>query len=491
MHRQLFLDDLNVQRANGVKRQAQPAKRYAGNPVMTPLHPWERTRTQLYGRAVIYNPLRCRYQMFYIAMPSPHWYERIRVGDRELPAHATLPCLAESEDGTHWERPVLGQCSFNDVADTNLLKFTRGMSFEGGAIYDPFDPDPQRRFKMFFWDQKAQLLPEGKLEYEGWGWSGIVRVRDEAGRILAEEPYNDWGMEVAFSPDGVRWTRHPGPVLRCYSDTGNSVVYDAQLKRYVGFGRFNLTKLAAGGEFIMGRGVARVESDDFVHWSEPEMVLTADADDPVEFQINSMPIDIYEGVYIGLIEDFGIKSMPDYVPAMQLATSRDGRHWTRVADRAAMIEPAKAGDWDANSPTGGSVRPSTGLFVAGDEVRFYYCASTPGKPLCIGMASWRRDGFVRMHARDTGEILTRPFTVDGANLHLNVDARDGEVTVQVCDVQGRNNEAWGCSEESQPIHCDSTDTVVRWAKDNLSELRGQVVTLRIRLKHASLYAYWM
>jgi len=487
MHRQLFLDDWNIQRMTGLERRAHPARRYSGNPIITRQFPWEQTRVQLYGRCILYNPQRERYGMYYIAQASADRYDRIRINDRVLPGHATLPCFAESADGIHWERPLLGQCTFNDIADTNIIDVTRGQSFEGGVLYDPDDPDPARRFKMFFWDQQAQLLPKGKLEYESWGYTCIARVKDEAGNIIAEEPYNDWGMEVAFSPDGIRWERQSGPVFRCYSDTGNSALYDPALKRYVAFGRFNLTKLHNGGEFMIGRGVARVESEDFLHWSEPELILCADGGDPDGFQINSMPVDLYEGMYLGLVEDFDIKSNPEYRPALQLAASRDGRRWTRVANRASMVEPPAEGAWDHQSPTGGSIRPAGGVFIHGDQVRLYYCASSPNHPLSIGMAYWRRDGFVSLRAEEEGELLTAPFVVHGPELHLNVQ---GEATIQICDRQGKIVDDWSCSQSSLPIAGDHTDAVVRWEKSNLRALIGQAVTLRVKMKRADLYSYW-
>jgi len=486
MHRQLFLDDWNIQRLTGLERRAHPAKRYAGNPVMTRQFPWEGARIQTYGKCILYNPERRRYGMYYIAQAGDDWAERITVNGRPLPAHATMPAYAESEDGIHWERPLLGQRSFNDIEDTNLLDFTRGMSFEGGPFYDPADPDPARRFKMFYWDQRAQLLPRGKLEYENWGYHCTVRVRNDAGKVIAEEPYTDWGIDVAFSPDGIHWTRHPETVHRCYSDTGNSALYDPVLKRYVGFGRFNLTKLANGGLSNIGRGISRVESEDFLHWSEPELVLAADADDEYPLQINSMPVDLYQGWYLGLME-VDVRPLPNSRRPLQLAASRDGRQWIRAAGRRPMLEPPAPGAWDENSLTG-DVCPAGGLFIHGDQVRFYYSAAVAKTwEMNVGMAYWRRDGFVSLHAEEEGELLTAPFVVDGPELHLNVQ---GEVTVQICDRQGLTIADWACSHPSSPITGDHTDVVVRWPKSNLPALLGQAVTLRVKMKQADLYSYW-
>ena len=40
--------------------------------------------------------------------------------------HREVTCYAESRDGIHWTRPMLGQCSFNDCPQTNVMDFCRG-----------------------------------------------------------------------------------------------------------------------------------------------------------------------------------------------------------------------------------------------------------------------------------------------------------------------------------------------------------------------------
>src|SRR5262249_27856590 len=219
---------------------------------------------------------------------------------------------------------------FEDVAETNLLDMNVGQSFEPGVMWDGHEPDPERRYKAFIWDQRFDLPLPGKLDYLRAAPSrafprGLLLsklIRDESGKVVYEQPYNDFGMMVAFSPDGIRWKKRPGWVFPCYSDTGQSVVYDPRLRKYVGFGRFNQMKDSPA--FYIGRNVARVESTDFIHWSEPELVLAGDGRDPDSFQINSMPVDLYEGLYVGLME-VDVRPHPNPARPLQMAVSRDGR----------------------------------------------------------------------------------------------------------------------------------------------------------------------
>ena len=509
MNRHLFLDDVHIDRIEGLERRAHPAKRYSGNPLFTRKFPWEAVRLQLYGHCIVYNAERKLYQMFYLAQPASSHYPNIRVGNQVKVGTSTLPAYAESQDGIHWERPLRKDVPYENIAETNLLELNHGVSFEPGILWDPHDPDPARRYKAFVWDQRFSLPKPGTLNYRRAAPSiqfprGLIvsmQILDDSGKVVYEQPYNDRGIMAAFSPDGIQWTKHPDWVIPCYSDTGQSVLYDPDSRKYIAFGRFNQQKESP--EFYIGRNVARVESTDFIHWSEPELVLAGDHQDPDSLQINSMPIDRYEGLYIGIME---IDKRPDPNPALpiQLAVSRDTRRWTRVANRVPFIEDPVAGAWDAgegshydtarksDGAVRGFIRPAAGLFTHGDEVRMYY-SNTSGKDVMggVGLATWRRDGFVSLHGGSSGgELLTRAFLPTGPELHLNIDASQGEASVRVCDFQGRPLKDYKVTQPSQSIRGNHLNTVVRWNESDLNQRVGKATTLRITLKNADLYSYW-
>ncbi len=339
-HRCLFLDDAHIDQAPGLEVVGHPAKRYPGNPLFVKKFPWEKVRIQLYGRAVVYNAERKLYQMYYIALPNSPHYPNLRVGGAKKVGFVTLPAYAESSDGLHWERPLRRDVSFEDVAETNLLDLNFGQSFEASILWDEHEQDPSRRYKAFIWDQIFELPVPGKLDYRRAAPTAEFPrgelldqlIRDDSGKIIYERPYNNFGIMVAFSPDGIHWDKHPGWVIPCYSDTGQSALYDSRIGKYVAFGRFRkphtLAKLYPASEtgqgaaqwrkgltaFDIERNVARIESEDFIHWSEPELVLAGDSEDPESFQINSMPIDFYEGLYVGIME-VDVRPLPNSSPA--------------------------------------------------------------------------------------------------------------------------------------------------------------------------------
>jgi hypothetical protein len=524
-HRFLFLDDMHIDRIVGLEMHGHPARRYEGNPLFVKKFPWENARVQLYGHCIIHNSERNLYQMFYMAMPDSKYFPNIRVGGKVKVAAATLPAYAESSDGIHWDRPLRKDVPFNTITETNLLNIHSGQSFEPGILWDLNDPDPDRQYKAFIWDQNFNGPVPGNVDFRLDPPSskfpdGVITmfIRDESGKIIYEAPYNDYGIRVAFSPDGIRWKKHPGWIYPCYSDTGQSVLYDSRCQKYVAYGRFNqvrtLAQLYHKGadspeddksgmprrksispfnlEYI-GRNVARMESSDFIHWSDPELVLSGDSQDPESFQINSMPVDSYEGLYIGIME-VDVRPFPDPLRPMQLAVSRDGLSWSRIANRIPLMEMSAQGAWDSDKGDNphGYIRPAGGLFIHEDQVWMYYGNISGTVPLIgVGMAYWRRDGFVSLHAgNEEGELLTRSFIPAGPELHLNIDASNGEASVRVCDFQGRPLKGWKIDQPSETIHGDNVDTIVRWADSDFGKRTGQATTLLIRMRNADLYSFW-
>jgi hypothetical protein len=523
MARHLFLDNRYIASLEGPAVRAHEGVKHPDNPLLEREYPWEASRLQIGGQSVIYDPARKMFRMYYMGSAGPRW-PWIKLNGRDMPGHSTIHSYAESDDGVHWHRPMISQRSFNDIAETNIFDIFRGQSGERcGVLYDAHEPDPNRRYKMLAWDQKAQPLPDGEM----LNMDGKVIVKDKDGRIIAEDTYNTldnhWGVEYAYSADGTHWTRYAdGPVITCYNDTGTSLIYDEHLRRYVAFGRFNggdtftATDVTfanrTGTAFNIGRNVARVESDDCIHWSEPELVIPADRDDPQSLQIDAMVTAMYEGMYVGIME-CDRRPYPDSHLPIQIAASHDGRQWTRVADRFAFIRIGEDDAWDCRA-----VRPGGGPICFGDKVMAYYSGcGHEGGVRGVGLVTWRRDGFVSIYAdAEGGELLTRPFIPAGPEIHLNIDASDGEAIVRVCDSQGepyegwskryagladntinpqtnvndRPDDGWNVSRPSQPIRGDHLDTVVQWPDSDMIHRVGKPISLRVQMRNADLYSFW-
>ncbi len=96
-----------------------------------------------------------------------------------------------------------------------------------------------------------------------------------------------------------------------------------------------------------------------------------------------------------------------------------------------------------------------------------------------------RDGFVSLDAGDEpGTLLTKPFVMAGTTLHVNVDARAGELNVTVLDGDGQTVAV------AEPVTGDQARAVLRWKSGDLNSVKGKSVSLRLSLRNARLYSFW-
>ena len=459
-HRYLFLDLQHITRIDGLYRRMHQPQRHPNNPILRGENPWE-SIASLYG-TVLYDPENSLFKMWYLT--GPYADGMVRVRQRNALGNITLLAYATSTDGVHWEKPILNQVDFEGSTENNLVDIGR-TNCEGAAIiYDADEADPARRYKGFYWEHGGV---DTFVEYEGrtiWG-------RGEGD-----------GMWMSFSPDGVHWTNcESNPVIPIDSDTTQSLVWDPKIQKYVVFGRFG-----AGG-----RKTARAESPDAIHFSQPERVFECDEFDEEGTQIYGMPINIYEGIYLGMIWVYreGVDGTID----TSLATSRDGINWQRVLDRQTFLTLGEPGSWED-----GMTRISQNFITHNDHIYFYYGGVNgphTGRKFkqverkhksMLGLATLRRDGFVSLDAGETdGQMLTKPLILDGGELHLNADASQGYVVISITDDIGMPLEGY----TSRRIVGDQLDTSVEFDQP-LKELSGKEVRLQFQLRNASLYSYW-
>ena len=460
---QLFVDDLIVDETHALTSTLHQPAKYAGNPIMTPLYPWE-GRLTLYG-TVWRNEETGRFRMWYqgySGMGIP------RMGDetsdspwKGFDAGNLLYTIgyATSDDGVFWERPNLGLIEYKGSRDNNLVMLDAAYA---NIIEDPRDPDPDRLYKSLFFE-----------------------ARDPAGT-----PNMGDGVSVAFSPDGIRWTKYHGnPVITRSSDSHTLLGWDDLHDKYVSFARPSVH------EGNMTRRIGRSTSDDFTNWTVPEDVLVPDDDDPPGLEFYGMPVFKYHDLYIGQLLAYHTPPEEPQIRFMgtidvQLAVSRDGIDWQRAGDRQPFIPNGPPGSIDA-----GEIYMARGPVVVEDELWFYYsaCAVEHGitgrsGPICL--AKLRLDGFVSMDAgHETGTLITKPFLVDGDSLSINAAARGGSVAIAVLDEHGIQHEGFSRA-DCAVFDGDSVEHRVTWrTKTSLDDLRGRPVRLKFYLRNAELYSF--
>jgi hypothetical protein len=477
--RQLFLDDAGVEDIAGLRRVVNRPQRCPDNPVILGENPWELASVSVYGTSM-YDAQRRRFRMWYLCTPGPNRSGRswVEVGGYRRVAGCTLLAYAESTDGVHWIKPTLNELSFEGSRRNNLVDIGIDNPEGVSILCDPHDPDPDRRYKALFWDRR--LVPPNNPHGVD---AAAARVPKSRPGLTQTEAAG--GMWVAFSPDGIRWRTH-GPVLAYGSDTTQTLLYDPATGRYVAFVRAWIR--------TFGRAVARTESPDCLRWTQPALVLSTDTADGPSAQIYGMPTDLYEGVYLGMLWMY--REGADGKIDTQLAASRDGLRWTRVADRQTFLATGPPGSRDD-----GMARVVGRLIARGDTLYLYYSmVNGPHRgpkfpdpvrkfPTAIGLATLRRDGFVSLDAGDAGgSVLTKPFLLPGSRLRANVDARGGELRATLCDSDGRAIPGF---ERSLQVSADAPHALLRWRGARVDALRGRTVRIRITLRHAKLYSWWV
>ena len=366
----LLLDATLIASARNLATELGTAEKSRNNPLFAEQHPWEPRFDNLYPN-VIWDRDDHLYKCWYTPFVVSHLDEQ-----RTTAAHAYWTyrepglCYATSSDGLRWEKPLLPQFPFAGQP-SNVVRPHAG---DGGVFKDEHEADPRRRYKFIFRPDRAGVLG---------------------------------GLAVAFSPDGLHWSKPTDLHFPLKADTHNNAIWAPTLGRYValtrdwGAGRKNPAQRV--------RLVARTESSDFIHWSPPQIVLRGPEDTR---QLYSMPIFFYGGLYLGLPAIFN--TLTDRTDT-GLAWSKDTLAWHLVSSGRPLIGNASAEhayDW-------GCVYASVPVF-SDNDVKIYYGASDgPHTGLRKGyfaLATLRPDGFAGVVPADPGaaaELTTIALTGGG------------------------------------------------------------------------------
>ncbi len=333
--RQLFLDDWIVEESEGLERRLGRPVKHPGNPVLKREKPWEAVQCDLYGSAW-WDPQMKKLRLYYETRGKPGG------GDDKL-------AYAESTDGgCTWVKPELDLFPFEDHERTNLVWLPMGRALAGPSVfYDEHDADPARRYKLFTGD------------YEN-----------------APDHLEAKGIHVAFSPDGIRWEgSRLNPVTKFVSDTGHCAFWDPQINRYVAYVRAKLENWR--------RCVARMKSEDFEHWTQPEICFH-----PPVYQYYSMGVTPYEGIYIGTpwVVWEKSKDRTAHTPVISpgLGVSRDGWDWQQLFLGQALLPTGEPHSGDNRQ-----IRMASSLVVLEDRILLLW---TERRPPRQGHGSGHRHG---------------------------------------------------------------------------------------------------
>ena len=505
--RQLFADTCLIARSTNLRRRLHPVRKHPANPLVEDLwacyvHPEPEGGYRLFGNG---------------------WRGRL-AGAPEPTGGGRRPLwTASSGDGLDWRfdtEPVLGRNH-----PTAPWRPMQGQLH--GLLFEPWEPDPERRWKMILRDNGRPRPSPGDGPFTGptvyialytsadgrrWTWRAdttLLRKGSSAFRHTGpEDPFPEGLGDVLQ----IRWD----PVLGKYvAHTKHTVGPDPRFPFYV--------HAPDGGS--KGRYEARVagwaESDDLIHWSAPRIYAYPDAEDartPGMYGIYEADGFPYEDMWLGCL------SMTANVPGpsgeatprhasgfkrnwIRLAGSRDGRHWYYLADRRAFIPNGGHDAWDAHYLRMAPRSTTAGPVIGPDEVRFYYhghYGGSPGYPgLTLPNSHWQsglglgvldRDRFVSLEAgAEPGEVTTRPLVFGGAGtLCVNAHAAEGgSVKAAVLEEDGTPIAGLDFA-DCAPLRGDSLRAPMSWSGgDSLRPLKDRYVRLSFRLERAGIYSFWI
>jgi hypothetical protein len=142
------------------------------------------------------------------------------------------------------------------------------------------------------------------------------------------------------------------------------------------------------------------------------------------------------------------------------------------------------------------VFPASQFVTVGDEHWIYYGGSSErhysiGRDMRIGLAKIRLDGFIALEAgEEPGQVVTKPFRVDGDRLEVNIDARQGQLRMEILDEQGKPIPGYTLEDSRDQTTVDSVRFEPTWKnRASLAPLKGKTVSLRFVLRNARLYAF--
>ncbi len=430
----MFLDYRDLETVKGFARQAHIPAKHKGDPLLISDLASEVNLMSMFG-TVIRRPTDGLYQ---------YWYKCYNPNDKG-PALA----YAFSEDGLKWQRPQMDIVKFQGQG-TNIV-------FDGGPhgtalLYDERETRPNWRYKL-------------------------VHGANPSKRICAYR-----------SGDGLHWLpacENPiigastgGPLGLLRTDEGRYVMYIRPAKN--------------------DRRVARSESWDFIHWTEPLVVIDQDPVDPMQVQFYGMQAQTYGAYELGLLWIYATEAddlayhKPRGVMYPELAYTRCGYAWHRTSPGTQWIPLGPEGSWDAKQ-----IHPSSLPCYLEDEVRWYYTAANKahefvargGEPMWgLGFVSCKPDRFVSLNAEGgEAEIQTRPFWSEVGEFYLNADvAKHGSVSVEVMDTPGQVIEGFA-SGDFKGIKGDSLRHKLLW-KGDAGALANRQIRLRIKARNAKLFS---
>lgn len=322
-------------------------------------------------------------------------------------------CYATSKNGVNWTKPELGLVEFEGSKANNIVDFPIGpydIHEPVVVLYDPEDPNPERRFKMLFEHYPSPL----------------------------------WG--TAASPDGLRWKLLTNEKLKPWFEMSGVTRYRG---RYYVAGQGGFPQPGPDS-----RRMGIFVSDDFVKWEFAGIGLDrCPKSQPPNSQNLYYPqihlgaglcnrgnviLGVY-GKWNGVPKDKDPKT-GNMLGDLGLAISHDAVHFSEPIPDFAFIEEKiqKRPYTDVSRDYARVLMQGQGMYNVGDRTLFWYAYW--GGPQ-VRAASWKRDrlGYLASTGKPA-KVTSCPIkVVDGKEkVFINAETgTDGELSVTILGQNGK------------------------------------------------------
>ena len=424
----LLLDSRIIESTVNAKLEVGIVEKHKNNPLFVEDKPWEKRFDNFYGN-VIYDKEEGLFKCWYSPFIVDHSSQGMSIEQRSIeykspPGRDMGICYAISKNGLVWEKPNLGVVEFEGSMENNIIwKGPHG----AGIFKDVLDPNPYRKYKTIF-----------------------------------------QGLFVSFSENGINWSqKNHIEGIKVAGDTHNNAFWAPTLEKYVGITR-------TFGD--LGRQVTRIESDDFINWSNEEVVLKGENKN---LQPYSMPVFFYSGVYLGLV---AIHNQETDRVWTELSWSPDTKHWNRISPGKPLIPCSDVKlDYDY-----GCVYACANPVFLDNEIRLYYGGSDwlhfGWRNGSFNLATLRPDGFAgytQESADKKSVVTTTHINYSGETIRINADVDEGGfVEISILGSLGQNLFKKKISE-----------TMVNESLELEEIIQSDLIQFRFEFKKAKLYSF--
>ncbi|MBQ8509107.1 MAG: hypothetical protein IJ493_04285 [Clostridia bacterium] len=405
----------------------------------------------------------------------------------------SLWCLALSDDGKTFTKPNLGMFEYNGSKDNNIVHMESRM-IDNFSVQLDTNPDcpPDEKYKALSLDDLKEVTVNGEKKYVG-------------------------SLMYYKSADGIHFT--PVGILHVKGtfDSLNFVMWDERIGKYrLYFRDFHPLDREHGIEYEAEAHVRDIRvafSEDFVNWTEPQLLDYGDDKLEIQFYTNGIAkyhrANIFYGMPTRYIDRSPDKINYQYLPDVggfrpmliqkhgrggtaiteaTVMTSRDGVSFRRT-NEAFLTPGIENGDnwvYGDGYIVRGMVETASDFKGEPNELSLYVGTGYRARPVTFERYTIRMDGLFSWGAGfEGGEVLTKPLTFDGGRMSVNFETSAlGYLQIDICDENGEPLEGYSTGR----LFGNTTARPCDFAK-SLAALSGQAVRLKVSMKDCEFYSF--